>query len=555
MSQGSFNINVYKNLAASLSNMINDETRKDVTFVFKDSEVEIKAHKLVLENASPVFKSMFSGNFAEDDKVEIHDIKPDIFQVLMNGIYLRPISIQESDLEFAADLYYAAEKYDIGDIRDLSSSFMIKNCHSGNIHFLLKKAKMFNLPELEFACKNFFLKNTYEVLCVHFRLKVDDDTYSELFALEGLRIQSEFELYLALQQMWELKRLADYRKCLKQIRFLTMDIRFVLLCDLLSTEEKFAIISNIEARTYNDTPMILMPSHLSTETNSRFTVSYSGNFSEDDKVEIEDIKPDVFQILLNGIYLIPISIKESDVHLAADLYYAAEKYDIEDIRNLSSNFMIKNCHAGNVHLLFQKAKMFNLTELEKTCKNYFAQNTYAVLASHIGLLVKDDTLSELFALENLRIKYEFELYLALQVMSERNIIDDHSKCLKQIRFLTMDTRTVLLCDLIDSEDKCSIISNIEALKYHERSILEMPSDISTETKSRLSGSFSEPQRQRFWIAILLRSDDYTSYLPIFYKFMNIPEESKQIIEKTVQIAREDQVNHETITKLKGIIFK
>lgn len=46
----------------------------------------------------------------------------------------------------APDLYYAAEKYDIPDIRQMSIKFMIDNCHKGTIHFLMPKAKLFNLP-------------------------------------------------------------------------------------------------------------------------------------------------------------------------------------------------------------------------------------------------------------------------------------------------------------------------------------------------------------------------------------------------------------------------
>uniref|UniRef100_A0A336KHZ4 CSON003904 protein n=1 Tax=Culicoides sonorensis TaxID=179676 RepID=A0A336KHZ4_CULSO len=315
----------------------------------------------------------------------------------------------------------------------------------------------------------------------------------------------------------------------------------------------------INDETYKDVTFVFMDSEEEIKAHKYMLVSaspvfnsmFSGNFSEDDKVVIDDIKPDVFQVLLNGIYLKPITLT---VNLAVDLYYAAEKYDIGDIRDLTLSFMIKNCHAKNVNLLLQTAKLFNLTELEKTCKNYFAQNTYKVLVSYIRSLVDSDTLPELFALENLGIKYEFELYLALQVMSEW--ILDHSNCLKQIRFLTMNTRTVLLCDMLEAEDKCTIISNIEALKARDTSLLEMPSYISTETRSRLSGSFSEPQRQRFWIALLLRSDYYTSLLPIFHKFFNISKKSKKLIEQSVRVARNgDEVNFATITKLKGIIFK
>lgn len=73
----------YENLIVRLSRLAFDESRKDVTFTFEGSETKIMAHKCILEAASPVFKTMFSGRFAEKDEVKITDIKPAVFQLLI----------------------------------------------------------------------------------------------------------------------------------------------------------------------------------------------------------------------------------------------------------------------------------------------------------------------------------------------------------------------------------------------------------------------------------------------------------------------------------------
>lgn len=63
-----------------------DDDHKDVTFTFVDSDVKISAHKHFLEAASSVFKSMFSGNFADENEVKITDIKPGVFKLLIKYV-------------------------------------------------------------------------------------------------------------------------------------------------------------------------------------------------------------------------------------------------------------------------------------------------------------------------------------------------------------------------------------------------------------------------------------------------------------------------------------
>lgn len=69
---------------------LNDD-EKNITFNFEDSNTEIKAHKLILKTVSPVFEAMFSGSFAEKETALIQGIKPEIFQKLIDVIYMQPV--------------------------------------------------------------------------------------------------------------------------------------------------------------------------------------------------------------------------------------------------------------------------------------------------------------------------------------------------------------------------------------------------------------------------------------------------------------------------------
>lgn len=187
---------------------------------------------------------------------------------IFSGIYLKEITFDK--VGQAADLYYAAEKYDIGDIRNISKKFMLDNCHVGNMYYLLSKAKLFNFPDLEMKCKAIFMEQTYEALTVCLLGRNNYKVLSEFFSLENLSILScEYELYLTLETMVQSKKLLDYSNSLSKIRFLTMETKDILTCDLLTDKEKVRVVGNIEVLKHRETAVLSMPLHLSTKTNAR----------------------------------------------------------------------------------------------------------------------------------------------------------------------------------------------------------------------------------------------------------------------------------------------
>lgn len=75
--------NIFRDTISRIAAMAHDDNGKNVTFTFEGSNEKVTAHKCILEAVSPVFKTMFSGSFAEKDEVKITDIEPKIFQLLI----------------------------------------------------------------------------------------------------------------------------------------------------------------------------------------------------------------------------------------------------------------------------------------------------------------------------------------------------------------------------------------------------------------------------------------------------------------------------------------
>lgn len=87
MNKRKFDYNEYETLIQRHSSLAVGNGRKDFTFTFVDSDVKICAHKHILQAASTVFETMISGSFAETDEAQITDIKPEIFQLLIEYVY------------------------------------------------------------------------------------------------------------------------------------------------------------------------------------------------------------------------------------------------------------------------------------------------------------------------------------------------------------------------------------------------------------------------------------------------------------------------------------
>jgi len=96
----------------------------DVTFLLSDG-TELKAHKLILATASPYFEALFYGSLANNNepvqKVEVKDVKGDVFRIIIQSIYLSGrfhVDVQRQDDKFlaimeAADMYLLPKLFDI----------------------------------------------------------------------------------------------------------------------------------------------------------------------------------------------------------------------------------------------------------------------------------------------------------------------------------------------------------------------------------------------------------------------------------------------------------
>lgn len=118
---------------------------------------DFKAHKLILGISSPVFEAMFYGPLSSNNSIEITDIEPDIFQLLLNYIYTDTVEL--SSIEEAFELLYASRKYMVDQLNELCIAYIEANISIDNVTTIL------NYPE--FMHDKTLFSSALQLFCGH----------------------------------------------------------------------------------------------------------------------------------------------------------------------------------------------------------------------------------------------------------------------------------------------------------------------------------------------------------------------------------------------------
>ncbi|QCE15748.1 BTB/POZ domain-containing protein At1g21780-like [Vigna unguiculata] len=133
-----------------LSRMLDEAKHADLTIMTADGS--LRAHKAVLSASSPVFQSMFHHNLKEKESSTIHieDMSLESCTALLSFLYG---TINKKDFsKHRLALLGAANKYDIGGLKDICEESLLEGIHSRNVLEMLHEAWLYQLPKLKNGC-------------------------------------------------------------------------------------------------------------------------------------------------------------------------------------------------------------------------------------------------------------------------------------------------------------------------------------------------------------------------------------------------------------------
>ncbi|KAK7410611.1 hypothetical protein VNO78_01544 [Psophocarpus tetragonolobus] len=144
------------NTLGCLSRMLDEAIHADLTIITADGT--LRAHKAVLSASSPVFQSMFHHNLKEKESSTIHieDMSLESCTALLSYIYG---TIKQEDFwKHRLALLGAANKYDIGGLKDICEESLLEDLNTGNVLEMLNEAWFYQLHKLKKGCLVFLFQ-------------------------------------------------------------------------------------------------------------------------------------------------------------------------------------------------------------------------------------------------------------------------------------------------------------------------------------------------------------------------------------------------------------
>jgi len=148
-------------LAKDLEDIMNDREFADCEI--QTSEGTIKCHKVILAKRSSVFKAMLQKGFQEGQTgiIKLEHIDAGVIKDVIKFIYCGKL---DKLGENAAELFKAADMYQMDNLKEICGNYMKKNMNTDNVLDIITLADAHSDDNLKNAAMTFIVKNVKVVM-------------------------------------------------------------------------------------------------------------------------------------------------------------------------------------------------------------------------------------------------------------------------------------------------------------------------------------------------------------------------------------------------------
>ncbi|XP_033221404.1 leucine-zipper-like transcriptional regulator 1 homolog [Belonocnema kinseyi] len=332
---------------------LNVEFLSDVQLLI--GEDRISAHKVILASKSPFFNELFLHN----KEVNVEDINPEAFKEILKYIYTGKIE----NWSLSCEILAGASKLQIEDLKFECEQRLRKNLTVKSVISILILAEDSNAECLKQHCLCYVLHH------------VNDIKKSETFQ----SLKSEPGLILEILRRIFNKFSKGEIRIFNNIKLSNSQTATSRCCEFLQDYEPFfnsETLSDIEIhvgeKKYRSHKLILAA------RSPVFRGMLMSNMKEalSNFVEIKDMSADVFEELLRHMYTGKV---ENLQNLGLEILKAADKYDLDHLKNVCEEFINKRLTHENVVNIVKIADTHNANFLKEQCI-YFTVKEMVYLA-------------------------------------------------------------------------------------------------------------------------------------------------------------------------------
>ncbi|KAL3112548.1 hypothetical protein niasHT_018754 [Heterodera trifolii] len=187
-----------------MKHLLSTGEHSDVHFLVGDGDEKevLPVHQFILKIASDVFEAMFRFDAKKERPenassnclvVEVPDIEPSAFKVMLSFIYIDDLSGLNGDNAMA--VLYAAKKYNIPDL--VLPSLQIPISELRNVFVAYAQALLFELEDFSLKCLRYICQNAAQLFGSEEFLQIDQKILCNLLESDRLLLSDEFELWEA----------------------------------------------------------------------------------------------------------------------------------------------------------------------------------------------------------------------------------------------------------------------------------------------------------------------------------------------------------------------
>lgn len=229
---------IHETISSRNEYLLNNALWSDIKFHFKDDNVTIPAHRLILASASCVFAAMVFGDLSATASLDIVDMPSERFLELLRFIYTETITFTT---DTAGWILIGANKYMLKCLEKRAVDFIVEDIKKNNACTYLEQCYLLDHSKINDKCLRLIESMTFVIVRTSDFLNLNEDTVKMILQLNVLNA-SEKELYSGVL-LWSdnqcklanmpsttenRRRLAG--KAVQQIRFPTMDMKTFLEC-------------------------------------------------------------------------------------------------------------------------------------------------------------------------------------------------------------------------------------------------------------------------------------------------------------------------------------
>ncbi|GFS51699.1 speckle-type POZ protein B [Trichonephila inaurata madagascariensis] len=161
----SFEYPAWQKLSEDLKFMYKNSLNADCILVFGTNRIRVNSS--ILATRSPVFKEMLHHNTEKNAlrSVAIEDVPLPTLKRLLMFLYTGTIEEVAADwtLEDVSELYSAANKYQVNDLRKMCASTLLSMVSVDNVTSVLKLASLHDDKDLKLGISN-FIRHNYDII-------------------------------------------------------------------------------------------------------------------------------------------------------------------------------------------------------------------------------------------------------------------------------------------------------------------------------------------------------------------------------------------------------